>query len=88
MPAQATRLFQMRHLSKALPYSRLSPRAIPLGTYTYILAFGVEEGSLVRRGHIFNWRKDCEGESDAEERGENLSYLHSTPASSRAYYTS
>jgi hypothetical protein len=44
----------MRRLLKALPYSRLSPRTIPLSDYTHILAFKVEEDSLVGRGHIFN----------------------------------
>jgi hypothetical protein len=71
----------MCRVPEALPYSRPSSRAIPLGDYTHILAFGVEEGSLVRRGHILNWREDSKGESDEEERGENLSYLYSTPIS-------
>jgi len=78
----------MRRLSKALPHSRSSSRTIPLGNYTHILAFGVEEGSLVRRGHIFNWRQDYKGESSAEEMGEDLSYVYLTLALSQAYYTS
>jgi hypothetical protein len=78
----------MRRLSKTLPYSRSSPRTIPLGDYIYILAFGVEEGPLVGRGYIFDWGKDSKGESDAEERGEDLSHLYSTLISSRVYYTS
>ena len=78
----------MRRLSKTLPHSRLSPRTIPLGDYTYILAFGVEEGSLVGRGHIFDWWKDSKGESNEKERGEDLSYVYPTPVSPRAHYTS
>ena len=37
----------MYRLLKALPYCRLSSRTIYLGNSIYILAFGVEEGSLV-----------------------------------------
>ena len=53
-PAKAAGLFQMRRIPKTLPYSQPSPRTIPLGNCTHILAFKVEEGSLVERGHIFN----------------------------------
>jgi hypothetical protein len=59
-------------LPKALPYPRPSLLSIYIGNYAYILAFGVEEGSLVGRGYIFDWWEDCKGESDAEERGEVL----------------
>jgi hypothetical protein len=45
----------MRRVLKTIPYSRSSPLSIPLGNCTHILAFGVEEGPLVGRGHIFNW---------------------------------
>jgi hypothetical protein len=31
---------------------------------------------MVRRGYLLNWREDCEGEGNAEERGEDLPYLH------------
>ena len=54
VPAQVARLFQIRRLLKALPHSRPSLHAIPLDNSTHILAFGAEEGSLVRRGYIFN----------------------------------
>jgi hypothetical protein len=54
IPAQVTRVFQIYRLLKALPYYRLSSCAIPLGNSIHILVFGVEEGSLVGRGHIFN----------------------------------
>jgi len=77
----------MRRLPKALSYRRPSSRAIPLGNSTYILAFGVEEGSLVGRGHIFNWGKDGEGESDEEERGANLSDVYLTPVSPGPHVT-
>jgi hypothetical protein len=74
-------------MPKTLPYSRPSPRTIPLGDYTHILAFGVEEGSLVGRGHIFNWRKNYKGESDEEERGANIPDVYPAPVSPRVYNT-
>jgi hypothetical protein len=52
--AQVAGLFQIYRLLKALSHSRLSPYSISLGDYIYILAFGVEEGSIIGRGHIFN----------------------------------
>ena len=87
VPAQVAGIFQIRRILKTLPHSRSSSRTIPLGNYIYILAFRVEEGSLVGRGYIFNWRKDYKRESDAEERGEMLSYLYLAIVSPRAYDT-
>jgi hypothetical protein len=78
----------MCRLLKTLSHSRPGLRTIYLGNHIYILAFGVEEGPLVRRGYVFNRWKDSKGESDEEERGEDLSHLHSIPASLRAYNTS
>jgi hypothetical protein len=54
VPAQVAGLFQIRRMLKALPYSQSSSRTIPLSDCIYILAFKVEEGSLIRQGHIFN----------------------------------
>jgi hypothetical protein len=75
-------------MPKTLPHSRPGSRTIYLGNHTHILAFGVEEGPLVRRGYVFNRWKDSKGESDEEERGEDLSHLYSTLASPRAHNTS
>ena len=42
------RLLLVYHLPKTLPHDRSSHCTTPLGNYTYILAFGVAEGTLVR----------------------------------------
>jgi hypothetical protein len=51
-------------MPETLPHKSTSYWAIPLGNGTHILARGVVEGTLVRRGYLLNWRQDCKGESD------------------------
>ena len=72
MPAQVARLFQMCRLPKALPYSRLSSRTIPLSNSTHILACKVAKGFIIRQGYISYKGKDYKGESDKEEGGAEL----------------
>ena len=75
----------MRGLPKALPHCCTSYWSIIMGDYTHILDKGVAKGALVGRGHIFDWREDCEAEGDKEEGGENLSNLYTTPVPPRSH---
>jgi hypothetical protein len=88
LSTETARLFPLRRLSKTLPHCRSSPRSIPLGNCTYILAFGVEKGALVGRSYIFGWRKNCKREGNEKERGEDLSHLYSALISLRPHNTS
>jgi len=51
----------MHRVPKALPHRCASSRSIFMGNNTYLLAYGVVEGPMVRRGHISSGRKDGEG---------------------------
>jgi hypothetical protein len=62
--AQATRLLSLYGIPKTLPHEGPSDRTISLGNGTYILVYGVAEGTLVGRGYLLNRREDCEGEGD------------------------
>ncbi len=48
-------------LLETLPHYSTSIHAITLDNYTYILDNRVVKGSLVRRGHIFSQRENCDG---------------------------
>ena len=88
LSTETARLFPLRRLSKTLPHCRSSPRLIPLGNCTYILAFGVEKDTLVGRSYIFGWRKNYKREDNEKERGEDLSHLYSALISPRPHNTS
>jgi hypothetical protein len=88
LSAKVAGLFPLRRLSKTLPHCRSSPRSIPLGNRIYILAFGVEEGPLVKRGYVFSRGKNYKGEGNEKERGEDLSHLRPAPILPWPYNTS
>jgi hypothetical protein len=77
----------MRRLPETISHFCTSSRLTPLGDNTYILAFGVVEGSLVGRGYILSWRKDSKAKSNKEERGADASYMYTTLVSLGLYNT-
>jgi hypothetical protein len=52
--AQVKGLFPVYGVLKTLPHKSLSYRAISLGNGTYILAYGIAKGTLVKRGYLLN----------------------------------
>ncbi len=57
----------MYGLLETLPHCGTSTHAITLGDYTYIVDGRVVKGPLVRQGHIFSSRENCEAKGDEEE---------------------
>jgi hypothetical protein len=58
-------------LPEALPHRYAGSSTDDIGYNSYILAFGVVKGPLVRRGYIFGWRQDSKEEGYKEE-GERI----------------
>ena len=70
----------MYRILKDLSHCCASYGTTPLGNFVYVLESGVAKYSLVGRGYIRSWRKDCKAESN-EEKGEVPSFLYITPVS-------